>query len=180
MSQNQTKKKGFTLIETVTTVGIIAVLAAVVVPTVAQQYNNADPTRFAQDMADLRTAIQTFNIDVKGKYPGDLEDLSFRITSTTDSSLQADTTGFGNTFVKVFSSSDNSAWNGPYIDFPFVDNGSKSTAYNANISDQLYPFSATDSLFGYETGATSPSPSWTASVGMFISSAASWPTRCRS
>ena len=38
-------KRGFTLVETVVTVGIVAALAAVVYPTVVKQFDAADPTR---------------------------------------------------------------------------------------------------------------------------------------
>src|SRR6266567_101923 len=69
------KRRGFTLVETVVTVGIIAALAAVVYPTVVKQFDSADPTRAAEDLGNIRTAEETFGVNVRPELPGDLEDL---------------------------------------------------------------------------------------------------------
>src|SRR5215208_3539041 len=69
-------RRGFTLIETVVTVGLIAVLAAFVVPSVLRKADAADPVKVANDLNSISTAVQSFASDVKGALPGDLEDLT--------------------------------------------------------------------------------------------------------
>lgn len=68
--------RGFTLIETVVTVGLLAVLAAFVVPSVLRKADSADPVKVANDLNSISTAVQQFVSDVKGTVPGDLEDLT--------------------------------------------------------------------------------------------------------
>lgn len=97
-------KAGFTLIEILVTIIIIAVLAAVVIPAVTNQIGAADPTRVAEDMANLRTGIETFSLNVRPRSPGDLDDLANPIT-TADLDIKA----------QNYSSSSVTAWNGPYI-----------------------------------------------------------------
>src|SRR5438552_7816525 len=77
----RSKKRGFTLVETVVTVGIIAALAAVVYPTVVKQFDSADPTRVAEDLGNVRTGIETFSINVRPLQPKDVEDLANLITN---------------------------------------------------------------------------------------------------
>jgi prepilin-type N-terminal cleavage/methylation domain-containing protein len=97
-------KRGFTLVETVVTIGIVAALAAVVYPTVVKQFDTADPARGAEDLANIRTALETFAVNVRPQLPKDLEDLANRPGST-------DSTSLGSTY----SASEQTAWNGPYI-----------------------------------------------------------------
>jgi prepilin-type N-terminal cleavage/methylation domain-containing protein len=68
--------RGFTLIETVVTVGLLAVLAAFIVPSVLKKADAADPVKVANDLNSISTAVQSFASDVKGAVPGDLEDLT--------------------------------------------------------------------------------------------------------
>ena len=68
-------KRGFTLIETVVTVGIIATMAAVVIPQISKQFDAADPTRLQNDLKNLQSAVETFNVNVK-VMPGDIDDLA--------------------------------------------------------------------------------------------------------
>jgi prepilin-type N-terminal cleavage/methylation domain-containing protein len=101
----QIKRRGFTLVETVVTIGIIAALAAVVYPTVVKQLDSADPTRLAEDLGNIRTGLETFGVNVRPQLPHDIEDLVNRPDLTTDStSLDA-----------FYSSSEAAGWNGPYI-----------------------------------------------------------------
>jgi prepilin-type N-terminal cleavage/methylation domain-containing protein len=104
-------RRGFTLIETVVTVGIVATLAAVVVPQVVKQFDLADPARVAEDLNNIRTGIEVFAANVKSQ-PGDLEDLANQIgdfgandPADRDSSIQ----NF------PYSTADSLAWRGPYI-----------------------------------------------------------------
>jgi prepilin-type N-terminal cleavage/methylation domain-containing protein len=103
--QQQTRR-GFTLVETVVTVGIIAALAAVVYPTVVRQFDTADPTRAAEDLNNVRTGIEAFGINVRPNQPKDIEDLANVITiAAPDSSARG----------ALYSTTDVNNWHGPYI-----------------------------------------------------------------
>jgi prepilin-type N-terminal cleavage/methylation domain-containing protein len=103
----QNKRKGFTLVETVVTVGIIAALAAVVYPTVVKQFDSADPTRVAEDLGNIRTAQEAFGVNVRPELPGDIEDLINRPdgTGATDSTVNR----------VAYTSAEATAWTGPYL-----------------------------------------------------------------
>jgi prepilin-type N-terminal cleavage/methylation domain-containing protein len=100
------QKRGFTLVETVVTVGIIAALAAVVYPTVVRQFDSADPTRVVEDLNSLRTGIEAFGVNVRPHQPGDVEDLVNKILNASDANAQ------GTAFVDA---TDQPKWVGPYI-----------------------------------------------------------------
>jgi prepilin-type N-terminal cleavage/methylation domain-containing protein len=105
-------KRGFTLIETVVTVGIVAAMAAVVIPQVAKQFDAADPTRVQNDLKNIQTAIETFFVNVK-TMPGDIDDLANLIDGggNTDTSLTVAISA-----LPIFTSSQDELWNGPYVD----------------------------------------------------------------
>jgi prepilin-type N-terminal cleavage/methylation domain-containing protein len=69
-------RRGFTLVETIVTVGLLAVLASFVIPSVIRKADSADPVRVANDLNAIGTALQTFSSDMKGILPGDLQDLT--------------------------------------------------------------------------------------------------------
>jgi prepilin-type N-terminal cleavage/methylation domain-containing protein len=120
----QFKKRGFTLVETVVTVGIVAALAAVVYPTVVKQFDSTDPARGAEDMANIRTAIETFSINVRPQQPRDIEDLVNKITSL-------DSTAIGSNY----SSSEIASWLGPYLGLAVTDaNGATGQADTVQIT----------------------------------------------
>src|SRR6476620_7621506 len=75
-SASSRTKAGFTLVETVVTVGLLAVLAAFVVPSVIRKADAADPVKVANDLNAISTAVQTFSSDFKGIMPGDIQDLT--------------------------------------------------------------------------------------------------------
>lgn len=111
----QIQRRGFTLVETVVTVGIIAALAAVVYPTVVRQFDSADPTRAAEDLNNIRTGIEAFGVNVRPQQPKDIEDLANLITGAApDSGL----TG------ALYSAMDISNWTGPYIAISVPDTSS--------------------------------------------------------
>jgi prepilin-type N-terminal cleavage/methylation domain-containing protein len=108
MSSSKTirNRRGFTLIEVLVTLILLAVLAAAVFPIVTQQSDQGDPVRVASDLGSIRSAVEQFRLDVRPNWPGDLEDLAFvpDTTGTTDPDLNRNKIG---NFAK---------WNGPYID----------------------------------------------------------------
>lgn len=121
MLKGQGRRRGFTLIETVVTVGIVAALAAVVYPQVVKQFDTADPTRAVEDLNSIRTGIEVFNLNVRPQQPGDIEDLVNRVVATT--------AGETNPLGSQYATADNLAWNGPYLGVSIL-NG---TAPNAEV-----------------------------------------------
>lgn len=126
-------KRGFTLIETVVTVGIVAAMAAVVIPQVAKQFDTADPTRIQNDLKNIQTAIETYTLNVK-TLPTDLDDLANRVTV----SAPVDS-GFSSATSAPLAGLENTFWNGPYIDQSITtgvtaaDSATIPTGYGAKI-----------------------------------------------
>jgi prepilin-type N-terminal cleavage/methylation domain-containing protein len=101
------QKRGFTLIETVVTIGIVAALAAVVYPVVVKQFDSADPAKTAEDLNNIRTAIETFGVNVRPQLPGDVEDLLFRPDGAA---------GVDRTSLRVaYTDAEAASWIGPYL-----------------------------------------------------------------
>jgi prepilin-type N-terminal cleavage/methylation domain-containing protein len=139
-------RRGFTLIETVVTVGIVATLAAVVVPQVVKQFDAADPTRIQNDLKNIQTAVETFTLNMSGVLPGDLDDLANPVTTDPDIT----TGGAPDSTIKSTGAVDAfaiTAWNGPYADFALEENSTeinRSTGYGALIHDNFVCYNATD------------------------------------
>ena len=97
---------GFTLAEILVALALIALLAAVLLPTVAGQILKGDAARIQQDLEGVRSGIDQFVADVH-RYPGKYSDLSTKITTTalthTDVNGAAYTLGLVN------------KWAGPYV-----------------------------------------------------------------
>jgi prepilin-type N-terminal cleavage/methylation domain-containing protein len=147
-------KRGFTLIETVVTVGIVAAMAAVVIPQVAKQFDAADPTRVQNDLKNIQTAIETFFVNVKSM-PGDIDDLANLIDGggNTDTSLTVAISALPN-----YSSSQDELWNGPYVDQSITETDPDdeiTTGYGAKIVDNFVCYSTVDDTHGISeaTGA---------------------------
>lgn len=113
-SISRVRLSGFTLVETVVTVGLLAVLAAFVVPSVIRKADSADPVKVANDLNAISTAIQTFTSDMKGIMPGDIQDLTQPVlvnavcnrVSPCDSII---------THRSAYTASQAVLWRGPYL-----------------------------------------------------------------
>lgn len=95
--------RGFTLAEILIALALIAVLAAVLLPTVAGQILKGDAGRVMQDLEAVRSGADQFLADVH-RYPGKYSDLSTLITT-------AKTDINGNTY----SAGLVNKWSGPYV-----------------------------------------------------------------
>jgi prepilin-type N-terminal cleavage/methylation domain-containing protein len=143
MQKGARGRRGFTLIETVVTVGIVATLAAVVVPQVVKQFDNTDPTRVVEDLNNIRTGIETFTVNVRSQ-PGDLEDL---VNQIGDYGTDADSRD-SSVANLVYTTADSIAWMGPYIGASIDtaahgDNGNVLvTGFGAPIKNSLVAYDA--------------------------------------
>ena len=125
---------GFTLVEILVALIILAVITAFVVPDVINRADDADAPRLLADVMDLGTGVELFKLDLKTQYPTDLEDLVNAIT-VTDSSIITDA---------VFGNNDVNKWEGPYIKSALVNGGSIPTGYNGVIHDNFVLFAIGD------------------------------------
>lgn len=131
-TQYRTRRRaGFTLIETVVTVGLIAVLAAFVVPTVIQKAGAGDPVKVQNDLNTVGTAIESFVSDTKAGIPHQMSSLTTRPTAGVDALL--DSTMLNVNQVAV--------WNGPYMAATITSNPHDSlatgfTAFLINFLDR--------------------------------------------
>jgi general secretion pathway protein G len=89
----QPRRAGFTLIELLLVLVILAVLAAIVVPRFTKRGEQAKTTAAGTDIANIATALRTFEIDC-GRFP------------TTDEGINALRNQPGNA----------TGWKGPYLE----------------------------------------------------------------
>jgi len=146
-SASSRTKAGFTLVETVVTVGLLAVLAAFVVPSVIRKADAADPVKVANDLNAISTAIQTFTSDMKGIMPGDIQDLTQPVlvnsvcnqVSPCDSVL---------THRSAYTASEAVLWRGPYLAASVERNPNAMlrSGYVADISNTLIRFDAVNGV----------------------------------
>ncbi len=74
-NRNPLARAGFTLIEVLVTLVLLALLIGVIVPQVVNQLDRGDPTRITADLESVRSAVRLFRVDVK-RYPATLEQIS--------------------------------------------------------------------------------------------------------
>ena len=141
----QYQRRGFTLVETIVTVGIIAALAAIIYPTVVKQFDNADPTRVAEDLGNIRTGLEAFAVNVRPQLAADIEDLVNRpivVAGTLDST----STG------AVYTATEAAAWLGPYVALSALPTMGQTdtaavTGYNARILNRVNNYDVTAAAF---------------------------------
>lgn len=148
------KRPGFTLVETVVTVSLIAILAAFVVPSVMRKADAADPVKVANDLQSISTAVEEFESDVKD-LPGELEQLTQPIlTNSACNALQpCDSTI---THSSIFTTGEAQQWKGPYLEASIerVPSSVLRSGYVADISNVLVRFDAVNGV-----------PEWCPAVG---------------
>ncbi len=99
----RSRARGFTLAEILVTLALMAVLAAVLLPTVAGQIMKGDAGRVVSDLQAVRSGIEQFLADVK-RYPGRYSDLSKVIATTNSDALGS-----------AYNANHVTKWKGPYI-----------------------------------------------------------------
>ena len=148
------RRSGFTLIETVVTVSLIAILAAFVIPSVMRKTNAADPVKVANDLRSISTAVETFESDVK-ELPGNLEQLTQPIlTNSACNALQPCDSTISH--ASIFTTAEATEWKGPYLEASIERDPSATlrSGYVADISNVLVRFDAVNGV-----------PEWCPSVG---------------
>ncbi|MHB9022616.1 MAG: type II secretion system protein [Armatimonadota bacterium] len=73
-SKGAARRRGFTLIEMLIVIVVIAILALIVIPRLLSAGRKAKEATLRANLHQLRNAIATFEADT-GVYPGDLDDL---------------------------------------------------------------------------------------------------------
>lgn len=100
-------RAGFTLIEVLVTLVLMALLVGVVVPSVINQLDKGEPTRVAQDLEAIRSGTKLFRVDVK-RYPATLEQLTESPTTVWDSA--------GDINKATITAGLQDRWEGPYVE----------------------------------------------------------------
>ena len=151
-------KNGFTLIEVLVTVVVIGVLAAVVIPAVTSQVTAGDSSRVINDLNNVRTGIENFDIAVR-QFPGDVEDLVNKPgTTTTGSGTDVDADISGGSLTG------NAGWNGPYIEATVPSTIASSTASASGAAFSTgYTASIDNKFVGCPIGTASVCDSTTSS-----------------
>jgi general secretion pathway protein G len=80
------RESGFTLIEIMVVVVILAVLGALVVPKILENVDKARVTRAASDIRAIQTALDLYRLD-NFKYPTTEQGLQALVTQPTDPSI---------------------------------------------------------------------------------------------
>jgi prepilin-type N-terminal cleavage/methylation domain-containing protein len=139
-------RRGFTLAEILVALALMALLAAVLLPTVAGQVLKGDAGRVVQDLEAVRAGSERFLTDIR-RYPGRYSDLSGAITV-------ANTDALGN----AYNSGQVSKWKGPYITKDTI-NASVETGFGGRITnafDTVTNTNAVPYLTFVITGITGP------------------------
>jgi prepilin-type N-terminal cleavage/methylation domain-containing protein len=96
-------KRGFSLAEILVAIAIIAVVGAILIPSIGGQLRSGDESRVQQDLTTLRTGAEQFLADVR-RYPNSVGQLIVK-PAVTESGLLGG----------VFTSAQTGRWRGPYV-----------------------------------------------------------------
>lgn len=137
--EDRSEETGFTLVEVLVVVLILGLLAAVVFPVVIPQLDRADPTKAANDLANLQTGIELFQLDLRPAAAGDIEDVANPIDGAAGDADVAGTT---------YTTNQELRWDGPYVDEPVPPTGASTTeialttGFEAPVLSDLYLYDA--------------------------------------
>src|ERR1051325_9512187 len=129
------RRGGFTLIETIVTVGLLAVLAAFVVPTVIQKAGVGDPVKVSSDVTSIRSALETCMADIGG-FPNQIRMLT---DAPTGGNHLVDST-------TAITGGQIAAWKGPYLSATIgtLPGDSVATGYAAFVKNFVTRYDADD------------------------------------
>jgi len=124
---------GFTLAEILVALALMALLAAVLLPTVAGQIMKGDTGRVVQDLDAVRVGAEQFLTDIR-RYPGKYSDISKVITT-------ANTDVLGNAYTNGMVSK----WKGPYVTKDTLNSGIE-TGFSGRINNVFARFTHTNGV----------------------------------
>jgi general secretion pathway protein G len=101
------KRKGFSLGEILVAVAILAVIAAVIIPSIGGQLNKGESARISNDLVGIRSGVEQFLADVR-RYPSSLVQLQTKPTAALASDTGANASG-------TFTALQVARWKGPYL-----------------------------------------------------------------
>ncbi len=133
-SPRKAVKRGFTLAEVLVTLAIIAVMAAVLLPSLNSQLSKGDAGRMAQDLTNIQTGAQAFLADVH-RYPSSMTQLTTALSGTPTDLL-------GSTIPSALMAK----WKGPYVAKDVVSATSVGTLSTAFTKVTNTPGNAVDYL----------------------------------
>ena len=128
-----TSRPGFTLAEILVALALIALLAAVLLPTVAGQILKGDTGRVVQDIEAVRAGAEQFLVDIR-RYPGRYSDLSRAITAANTDVLGV-----------AYSAGHVAKWKGPYITKDTM-SASIETGYGGRITNDFMSVTNTNAV----------------------------------
>lgn len=76
-------RKGFTLVEVLLVVLILAVLASIVIPRIAESAGDAKDAKCDANIANLRSALERYAVANSGEFPADNTDFQSDILNNT-------------------------------------------------------------------------------------------------
>ena len=143
-------RSGFTLVELLVVLILLGLLTAIVFPVVVQQIDDAEPTKIANDLANIKTGVEVFHLNVRPRWAGDLEDLVHQIDAANDEDIQ------GSLITTV------NKWKGPYID-AVIPEGTVAaqqesgnailTGYGLQIQNEIVCYNVTANTYQAANGA---------------------------
>ena len=113
--KTRSRRRGFSLAEILVAVAIMAVVAAVVIPSIGGQLNKGDTARVSSDLISVRSAVEQFLADVR-RYPSAMASLQ-----TKPSALTAGDTGINAS--GQYTAAQVARWKGPYMTKDFSASG---------------------------------------------------------
>ena len=124
LSRAARPRRGFTLAEVLVAFALIAVLAAVVVPTVRGRLQDGYEDALVQELASLASAVTAYRQDV-GKYPPRLDYLTVLPANPTDFCGRA------------LRGADTLKWRGPYVSRIISTSATYTVAQKDSVRDLL-------------------------------------------
>jgi prepilin-type N-terminal cleavage/methylation domain-containing protein len=126
MRRHRDGEGGFTLIEVLVTLTLIAAIVAIIAPTLFSQLDQGDATQLRGDMQNIANGVKTFRVDVSPVFPGQVEHLANEI-STSESSL-----GSGS-----YNNGQVNRWNGPYIEVETTVSNDTDTVFTSGFGGEI-------------------------------------------
>lgn len=124
LSQSRGTRRGFTLAEVLVAFALIAVLAAVILPTVRGRLQDGYENALVQELTSLASAVTAYRQDV-GKYPRQLDYLTALPTGATDFCGRA------------LMPADSVKWRGPYVSRIITNAAAYVVAQKDSVQDLL-------------------------------------------